>query len=91
MQSLKSALNSYLKKIGIEKTIVQNTALSKWEEAVGEVIAANTEPVEVQFGKLIVKTATPVWRQELQLQKRDILEKLNNTIGKNAIKEIQFI
>lgn len=91
MQSLKAAIDKFLKKAGIEKTVAQNAAISKWEEAVGEVIASNATPIEVQYGRLIVKASTPVWRQELQLQKNEILKKINKSIGKNVIKEIQFI
>ncbi len=91
MQSLKTALDGYLKKVGLEKAVAQSAALHKWKEAVGDAIASNTTPVDVRFGKMTVKVTTPVWRQELQLQKKEIIEKLNNSIGKNVIKEIQFI
>ncbi len=91
MQSLKSALGVFLRKTGLEKAVAQSTAINSWSEIVGETIAKNADPTEVKHGILTVKVSTPVWRQELQLQKKEILRKLNKKIGKNAIKGIRFI
>jgi len=40
---------------------------------------------------LIVKTGSPAWRQELHMQKKEIINKINKKIGSKAIKEIRFI
>ncbi len=91
MQSLKIAINSMLKKFGIDNAIAQNNALNKWNEIVGDTVARNTQPERVEHGVIIVKVSSPTWRQELQFQKKEIIQKINNTIGKNVIKDIRFI
>ena len=91
MQSLKIAIDSMLRKFGIENAIAQNNALNIWSEIVGEKVAMNTEPDRVEHGVIIVKVSSPTWRQELFFQKNEIIKKINNTIGKNVIRDIRFI
>jgi len=91
MQSLKIAIDSMLRKFGIENAIAQNNALNLWGEIVGEKVAKNTEPDRVEYGVIIVKVSSPTWRQELYFQKNEIIKKINNKIGKNVIKDIRFV
>ena len=91
MQSLKTAIDSMLRKFGIDNAIAQNDALNKWNEIVGETVAKNTEPDRVEHGVIIIKVSSPTWRQELYFQKKEIIKKINHTIGKNVIRDIRFI
>ena len=91
MQSLKTAIDSMLRKFGIENAIAQNNVLNIWNEIVGEKVAKNTEPDRVEHGVIVVKVSSPTWRQELYFQKKEIIKKLNNKIGKNVIRDIRFI
>lgn len=91
MQSLKQVLNIYLHKAGLAKGVAQNTAINAWGEVVGKKVSENTTPESANHGILTVRVSTPAWRQELQFQKEEIIEKLNNKIGENAIKDIKFL
>ncbi|MBT3479596.1 MAG: DUF721 domain-containing protein [Candidatus Marinimicrobia bacterium] len=91
MQQLKSILNRFLKKEGIEKGVNQNKALLIWNETVGNTIAENTIAEKVEHGILTIKTNNPSWRQELLFKKQEIIEKLNHKLGENTIREIKFI
>lgn len=91
MQSLKQVLNIYLHKTGLAKGVAQNKAIHVWPGVVGDAVAKNTDPESVEHGVLRVKTTTPSWRQELQFQKEDIISKLNEKIGEESIKDIQFL
>ncbi len=91
MQSLKIAIDSMLRKFGIDNAVAQNKALNMWDEIVGDNVARNTKPDRVEHGVIIVKVSSPTWRQELYFQKNEIIEKINNTIGKRVIRDIRFI
>ena len=91
MQSLKTAIDLMLKKFGIDNAVSQNKALNIWDDIVGKTVAKNTEPDRVEHGVIIVKVSSPTWRQELYFQKEEIIKKLNNSIGKKAIRDIRFI
>ena len=91
MQSLKITIENMLRKYGIDNAVSQNKALTEWDKAVGKTVAKNAVPEKVEHGVVIVKVASPTWRQELYLQKAEIIEKLNKEIGKKVIRDIRFI
>ena len=91
MQHIASALKNLIKSNGLQKGLDQQRAIELWPETVGENINNNTEPVSVKHGILFVKTKNSAWSQELQLQKPQILEKLNKKLNKKIIKDIRFL
>ena len=91
MEHIAGALKKFIKKQGIEKEINQQKAVNVWAEAVGKRIKEHTEPVDVRFGVLTVKTSNPVWRQELQFQKKSIIDSINKRLKKTTIKDVRFI
>jgi predicted nucleic acid-binding Zn ribbon protein len=91
MQHIGAPLKKFLKSAGLEKGIAQQGAMDIWADVVGESVSKKTETVGVEHGTLIVKTDTPAWRQELQFQKKQIIEKLNKKLNKKVIKDIRFI
>jgi predicted nucleic acid-binding Zn ribbon protein len=91
MESLKKAIKDAVEKTGIDTALKQESAVFLWNDIVGEVVAGVTETTGVEKGVLTVKTSSPTWRQELHMQKNEILDKINKKIGSKAIKEIRFI
>ena len=91
MEQLKSALNTALKRENLDKAIRQNKALFIWEDVVGKPVAKNCTPEEVKQGVLIVRAKTPVWRNEIAIKKKEILEKLNAKLGKETIRDIRVL
>ena len=90
MQHIQVAIRNFLKKSGLNSGVEQQEALKIWGETVGNKISKNTEPMSVKNGILVIKTTNSVWKQELQIQKTEIIKKLNNRLKKNIIKEIRF-
>ena len=91
MRTLKTALNIFLAKSGLDKGVKQEKAILVWKEAVGEAIAKQTKAEKAEHGILFVRVSSPTWRQELQLKKAEILETVNKKAGFRAIKDIKFI
>ncbi len=91
MEHIARALKKLIKRQGMEKEINQQKAADVWGEVVGKKIKEQTEPIDVRFEVLIVKTSNPVWRQELQFQKKDIVNSINKKLKKTTIKDIRFI
>ncbi|KQC12538.1 MAG: hypothetical protein APR63_02565 [Desulfuromonas sp. SDB] len=79
-------LDDLLKKAGTHRAAVM------WNQLVGEQIAQHTNPVGVKHKILIVEVVNPVWRQQLEFLKQEILEKLNHNLpNQKKIKKIKFI
>ena len=91
MQHIGSALKKLIKMKGLSAGLVQQKAIDVWEEVVGRAISQNTETVSVEKRVLTIKTRNATWRQELQLQKTNIIRKLNKKLNKNIIKDIRFL
>ena len=91
MEHIGGALKKLIKEEGIENEINQQKAIDLWGDVVGQKIKENTEPIEVKFGIMTVKTKNPVWKQELQLQKEDIIKSINKKLIKTKIKDLRFI
>ena len=91
MEQLKSALSAALKQEGLDRAVHQSKALFIWEEIVGRSVAKNCIPEEVKHGVLIVRALTPVWRNEIAIKKKEIVEKLNLKLGKKTIKDMRVL
>ena len=91
MKHLKRAIEEAIEGAGIKSALDQENAVVLWGVVVGDVVSEVTKAEKVEAGTLVVRVETSVWRQELHMQKREIIKKLNKKIGTNAIKEIRFI
>ncbi|MCM2323964.1 MAG: DUF721 domain-containing protein [Oligoflexia bacterium] len=90
-----NGLNDIIKQVRerfpvLSRRISEAEALSRWEVAVGPLIAKHSRAIRVQDGVLWVEVDHPIWKSELHHRKRQILTILNGAIGKNlpAPKEI---
>ena len=91
MEHIGGTLKKLIKKEGFENEINQQKAIDLWGDVVGQKIRENTEPVEVQFGVMIIKVKNSVWKQELQFQKEDMIKSLNKKLTKTTIRDLRFI
>ena len=87
-KELKQILGEYLKGADfkeINKTISIELA---WEKTVGKPINTNTNIESFKNGIIKIKVSNPIWRNELSLQKKSLLEKLKKTEPSLNIKDI---
>ena len=91
MEKLKSAIKKAVHNAGVEKALKQESAVFLWGEIVGQTVSSVTRVKKVDKGVLTVKTESSTWRNELHMQKKEIIDKINNKIGSKAIREIRFI
>ena len=91
MKHLKKAIEEAIDSAGIKSALSQEAAVVLWGSIVGDAVSSVTKAERVESGTLIVKVETAVWRQELHMQKEEIINKINKKIGTRAIREIRFI
>ncbi len=90
MKPLGTAVKQLVKDLGLSSKLEQYEAVNRWAEVVGARIAQETEPMRIEKGVLVVKVKSSVWRNELNLRKREIIERLNTAIGRQHVKDIRF-
>ncbi|MBW2064504.1 MAG: DUF721 domain-containing protein [Deltaproteobacteria bacterium] len=61
-----------------------------WDEVVGPVTCKYAQPSWIKNGILRVKVEDPIWLQELQFFEGTIVGKLNQKLGRKAVKSIEF-
>ena len=91
MEKLDITIKDFLINTGLENGVNQQKAVIIWPKIVGTKIAENTIAELVDFNILTIKVKNSTWRNELYLKKNIILEKLNQELGPNTIKELRFL
>jgi len=61
-----------------------------WNDVVGPTISKNAQPSWIKNGRLRVTVMDPIWLQELQFLERTLREKLNQRLGREAVRRIDF-
>ena len=89
-KQIKEVISDYLKGNDYNKINEIINLETLWKEIVGKPISNNTEIVSIKKRILTIKTSNPIWRNELALQKKDLLDKVNETQPSPTIKEIVF-
>ena len=91
MKALEQFLNRLIKELGYEKRLEYQRLLDAWPQVVGERIAGVSKAERIQNGVMVVKVESPVWRNELALEKEHILRLIQEKTGSKAIVDIRFV
>ena len=83
-----AALRAALQQVAPQTPLAAVQAV--WAEAVGERVAAVTEPVSERAGTLVVACSDPVWAHELELLQEQFLERLRERLGERAPRSLRF-
>ncbi|TAK59708.1 MAG: DUF721 domain-containing protein [Bacteroidetes bacterium] len=85
-----SILETVIQNLGIGGKLKKAEAMDKWAEVVGEQIGRVTAPVRIEGETLVVHVTSSAWRNELVFLKKELITKVNNSVGQEIIKEIIF-
>ena len=87
---LKQILLEYLKGADFEEINKTISIQLAWEKTAGKPITDKTKILSFKKGTIIINVESPVWRNELSLQKQDLLNKLQKIEPDLNIKKIIF-
>jgi len=90
LQRLGNVLQGILKKHNIFFDSEEQHLLEVWRKAVGPKISVQTRPDRLKRNTLFIKVSSSVWMQQLHILKSEIMEKINQLLGKELIKNIHF-
>ncbi|MGH7915973.1 MAG: DUF721 domain-containing protein [Candidatus Binataceae bacterium] len=62
-----------------------------WPGVVGEAIARRTEVVSLKFHTAVIKVSGAMWIQELNLMKPQILARVRDAMGNDAVRDLRFV
>jgi len=87
---ISNILEKILPSYGLRTRLAEWSLKLKWGEMVGGQVAAHSEPVRLNFKRLVVMVDSPAWVQHLTFLKSELMEKIQRSIGKETITEIRF-
>jgi predicted nucleic acid-binding Zn ribbon protein len=89
-QSLGEILKSVTKSMGLDSRMAEGQVIAAWEDIQGEQMRRQIKRSWLQKDVLFVEVASPAWRHELHLDRKAWCERLNNELGREAVREIVF-
>ncbi|MEA2076590.1 MAG: DUF721 domain-containing protein [Candidatus Marinimicrobia bacterium] len=90
MKKISSTVDRIVTRILGKKAMQEYEVFREWNTVVGEVVAQVSVPVKVVKGVLYVSVKSSTWRQELSMQKPQILKKIDDRFGQGIIFDIRF-
>lgn len=87
---LGAVLQQALKASRIDVDLEAYELWQQWNDVVGPAIAENTRPEAIKGKLFLVNVSSAPWMQQLQFLKPALIEKLNETLGKEVVGDIRF-
>lgn len=84
-------LKMVLDKNKISEDMTLKTLTDNFEKVVGPLLLAHISPVKFDKNILTLKCENSVWKHELFLQKKAIIEKCNIVLGKPAVRDVRLV
>ena len=82
------ALKEFLKKSKLKGGIQALQIEDAWEKIMGKTIAKYTDKIEIINRTLFISSTVAPLKNELLYQKEKIIERVNEELGENVIKEV---
>lgn len=83
-------VGSVLGDLGLDHVAQAHRIGACWAEVVGDAVAAHCRPLGLRGDVLEVEVDSPIWSQELQLRKPELLGALARRFGDEAPRELRF-
>ena len=77
--------------LGLTEKLTEYQTKQVWNEAVGPTLAAQTQPVQLRNGKMEVAVPSAAWRNQLIFMKREIINKINRSMGREVVTDLKLI
>ena len=89
-QPMKELVDKLMSAYQLQGKMTEMEVLSKWEEMMGKAVAVRTTNLQIRQRVLIIRLNSSVMRDELAHGKQIIIERVNQTAGKQIIHDVWF-
>jgi len=84
------ALKDFASSVGISRKLREYNIVTSWDNIVGTQIGRVAKPQRIERGVLFVAVESAPWRAELSMRRREIVQRINESVGKKVILDIRF-
>jgi len=88
---IQSALGDAVKKMGVQKAVMDELAREAFFDAVGLPIAGMCSVMRIDRGSLILGTANSALSHQLQMDAELIISKVNARLGNTVVQRLRFV
>ena len=89
-QRLGSVLADLVDRYGYRERLDAARAVEAWPEGAGETLAGVTDQVWMRHGVLHIKVKSAAWRHQLQFQRQQWRDRLNEHLSGPVVDEVVF-
>lgn len=89
-QDIASVIKRFVSDSEMASKLQKYSIFNHWDEIVGEGIGSRTKPEKISRDILYISVINSTWANELRMMSAQLLCKINNFIGTDAIKELRF-
>ncbi|MDE7402438.1 MAG: DUF721 domain-containing protein [Muribaculaceae bacterium] len=89
-QSLGDVMRETIERAGMADLLYEARAVNAWPAVVGPEIAARTARPHVHRGLMTIAVRNASLRQELNMCRSQLRRHLNESVGRDVIKEVRF-
>ena len=89
-QTLKEAINEFLKTANLDTKLKEVKLVDSWERVVGKLIAKHTKDLFIKNKILYVTLDSSALKQELTYSHEKIIKMLNDSAGETVLEDVIF-
>lgn len=89
-ESIGNLLRQYLRQQGLEAPLNEHRLIEGWAHVMSPVVARYTRDLVIRNQTLYVSLSSPAVRQELLMQRRELVTRLNAYVGAQVVCDIVF-
>ena len=89
-EHLGDVIDKLLKAYNLEDKMKELDLLEAWPDLMGKAVAHRTKSIEIKNQKLLLKIDSSVMREQLHIGKQVIIQRVNEFMGKDVIKDVWF-
>ncbi len=90
-KSISQILEKIIQKQNLQDEIEKSILIDEFENIVGSQIAKQVKIKNLKDGILTVEIESSSWKSEIFLMREKIMEKINNTFGRQIVKQIRIL
>lgn len=88
-QTFDAAVRAWLIEHGWQDQVAIGGVFGRWEQIVGERLAAHVRPERVEDGELVVAADSPSWATQVRALAPQLLRRLNGELGEGAVRSVR--
>src|SRR5439155_25477602 len=90
-EALGTVLDGLVRSPGWEAGVRLGRLVRRWPEVAGERLGADSEPIGLENGVLVVRCSSAAWAAQVRFLAGQLKDRTNEVLGRAAIREVRVV